>query len=164
MVLVLMGVAGAGKTTIGRLLAAELGWAFYDADAFHPVENVERMRRGLALSDRDRRAWLEALQALIAERLARGESAVLACSALKAAYRRRLRGTAADVRFVYLRLSPVEADRRLRRRTDHFMPAELLPSQFETLEEPTDAWVVEAEQPPTVIVAQIRRRLGRQPP
>ena len=162
--IILMGVSGSGKTTVGRRLAAALGWPFYDADDFHPPANVERMRQGLALTDEDRRPWLAALARLIAEALADDQPLVLACSALKAAYRAQLtpQGAAAAVRFVYLRLPPEVAAARLKERRGHFMPASLVPSQFAALEEPAEAIVVDATQSPDEIVGQISRSFDRQ--
>src|SRR5512145_1834630 len=101
MLLVLMGVSGAGKTTVGRLLAEQLGWAFHDADDFHPAANVAKMRAGEPLTDADRLPWLDALHALLTRLAAAHESAVLACSALKASYRQRLGAGVPDLRFVY---------------------------------------------------------------
>jgi gluconokinase len=161
--IILMGVSGSGKTTIGKLLAEALGWPFYDADDFHPPANVERMRRGIALTDEDRKPWLAALARLIAEALANNQSIVLASSALKEAYREQLkpRGVMpADEPFVYLRVPPEVAAVRLKERHGHFMPASLVPSQFATLEEPADAIVIDATQSPDEIVAQIRQALG----
>jgi gluconokinase len=161
--IILMGVSGSGKTTIGELLGQALGWPFYDADDFHPPANVERMRRGIALTDEDRKPWLAALARLIGEALGAGQSLVLACSALRAAYRDELtpRGaTGEQVRFVYLRVPPEIAAARLRDRRGHYMPASLVPSQFATLEEPADATVINATQSPDAIVAEIRRVLA----
>ena len=158
-----MGVSGSGKTTIGELLSQALGWPFYDADDFHPPANVDRMRQGIALTDEDRQPWLAALARLIGDALSADQSLVLACSALKAAYRERLtpRGaTEGEVRFVYLRVPADVAAARLRNRSGHYMPASLVPSQFATLEEPADATVIDATQPPEAIVADIRRRLS----
>lgn len=164
MVGIVMGVSGAGKTTVGERLAAELGWSFYDADAFHPPENVRRMQARQPLSDADREPWLVALEALVAALLQAGTPAVLACSALRAEYRERLarpaQGAAAAVRFVYLHISPDEAQRRTSRREGHFMPAALVESQFATLEPPAGALTLDATLPPADLVAAIRKAWG----
>jgi len=158
-IIVLMGPAGAGKTTIGIALAKSLGWHFLDADDFHSPENVEKMRQGQALSDAERVPWLTAIRAALAEAVANGYRVVLACSALKEQYRQALipegppKGT---VRFVYLRAPPSVLRERLAHRTG----TELLASQLETLEEPRDALWVDASRDPEQIVAQIRRDLA----
>jgi gluconokinase len=137
---VVMGVAGSGKTTIGMRLAEKLHCGFFDGDDYHPAASVEKMRHGQPLTDEDRAPWLDRLRQLIEEKLCAGESAVIACSALKAAYRTRLLpagpGLANRVRFLYLSISPEDARERLLSRPGHFMPAALVASQFETLEEP----------------------------
>jgi len=148
---IVMGVTGSGKSTIGARLAAKLGCGFYDGDDYHPAANVEKMRRGEPLTDVDRAPWLDRLRELITEKLAAGESAVIACSALRQMYRDRLLpadpAMAARVRFVYLRISPEVARARLLARAGHFMPATLVASQFGTLEEPGDALRIDAEGP-----------------
>jgi gluconokinase len=157
MVVVVMGVAGTGKTTIGTLLGRELGWPFFEGDDYHSPANVEKMRHGIALTDADRDGWLTALRALI-DGIA--GSAVLACSALKAAYRDRLAGGRDDVRFVHLIGDPALLRRRLEHRRGHYMPASLLDSQLATLEPPADAITVDVGGTPAQIVAAIRRALG----
>lgn len=159
MVVVLMGVAGAGKTTVGRRLAAQLGWKFYDADDFHPPENVEKMARGVALNDEDRRPWLEALRGVVRACLERGESAVLACSALKESYRARLL-TDGRVRLVYLKGDAELIRSRLRGRRGHFMRPAMLEGQLAALEEPRDALHVDVSAPPDELVRRIREGLG----
>jgi len=159
MIVVLMGVAGAGKTTIGRLLADTLHWQFVDGDSFHPPENVEKMRSGLPLSDDDRRPWLEALRAAIDRWLRTGKNVVLACSALTAAHRRALIPPSDAIRVVYLRASYDVIQPRVARRPHHFMPASLLPSQFALLEEPSDAVAVDAALPPDHIVREVVTKL-----
>jgi gluconokinase len=163
MIIIVMGVAGAGKTTVGRHLAHTLGWAFYDADDFHPPSNVARMRRGTPLTERDRDPWLTRLEVLIRDLTIAGTSAVLACSALRARYRTRLSEAAVRaggrVAFVYLRLDRALAERRLRERPGHFMPATLVESQFAALEEPRDAITLDAAQPLAVLDAKIRAAL-----
>jgi gluconokinase len=160
LVVVMMGVTGAGKTTVGSLLAQELGWSFADADTFHSVANVEKMRAGEALTEDDREPWLAALEAHVASLLEAGECGVLACSALRSEYRERLGRPAAthdgEVRFVWLRISPEEAHRRLQLRKGHFMPASLVVSQFDALEVPHDVLVVDAVHTPGEIVREIR--------
>ena len=163
MVVIVMGVAGSGKTTIGSRLAEGLGWSFFDGDDFHPPENIAKMSSGIALTDSDRVPWLQALADLISNLVARKTSAVLACSALKSAYRDRLKDGAGSntdqIRFVYLKVSPSVAHERLRKREGHFMPEELISSQFETLEEPDDAIVADASLSPDEVVAEIRQAL-----
>jgi gluconokinase len=159
MIIILMGVTGAGKTTVGRVLAAQLGWPFHDADDFHPPANVEKMRRGEPLTDADRAPWLDALHRLIAQLAAEHRNAVIACSALKQAYRDRLAAGVDQVSFVYLRGDPELLRQRLAARHGHFMPAELLRSQLDTLQEPHDAVVVDVKDPPESIASHIRRRL-----
>lgn len=157
-VVVMMGVAGSGKTTIGRHLAEELGWSFYDADDFHPAANVDKMSRGIPLDDADRLPWLQVLRELIQGCLERGESAVLACSALKASYREHL---LADerVKLVYLKGDHALILERLRRRKGHYMKPEMLASQFAALEEPDPISHHDISLPPGDVVRTIRDRL-----
>jgi gluconokinase len=160
MIVVLMGVSGSGKTTIGKVLAADLGWTFLDADDFHPAANVEKMHRGVPLTDEDRRPWLETLRQVIDAAHDRGENVVLACSALKHAYQEYLRqDVPRDVRYVYLQGSEELIRQRLAARKGHFMNPALLHSQFETLEPPDDALKVDVAPPPEVIAAEIADRL-----
>lgn len=155
-----MGVSGSGKTTIGRLLADTLGWSFHEGDALHPPANVEKMRHGVPLTDADRAPWLDAVARLIAEVGAAGRFAVVACSALKQAYRDRLAATAPGVVLVHVTGDPALLRARLAARTGHFMPVELLPSQLATLEPPADAITVDVAGTPDEIVALVRSRLG----
>ena len=157
MVILVMGVAGAGKTTIGRRLADELGWQFSDGDDFHPAANIEKMRKGHALTDADRQPWLERMHAAIVDRISRDQPAVLACSVLKASYRAIVEeGCREHLRLVYLKGSFDLFRRRLANRVGHFVGPDLLASQFAVLEEPTDALVVDAALAPDEIVRQIR--------
>lgn len=157
--IVVMGVAGSGKTTVGRLLAARLGCPFYDADDYHPPANIAKMSAGRPLNDADRADWLVALGGIISGGLARGEWGVLACSALKRAYRAVLRVDEQRVRFVYLRGDYDAIQARLRAREGHFLPAALLQSQFDALEEPTRAIHVDVGLEPDQIVAAIMEQL-----
>jgi gluconokinase len=154
-VLIVLGVSGAGKTTVGRMLADRLGFEFYEGDDYHSESNRAKMAAGIPLNDEDRRPWLLQIRAEIDRVLARGGRAVLACSALKQAYRDLLRRE--GVHFVYLRVSPECAGERLRTRKGHFFNPTLLDSQFETLEEPQDAIVVDAAQPVEQIVEDLAR-------
>jgi len=154
-ILVLMGVCGSGKTTVGKLLAQELAWPFFDADDFHPKANVAKMASGQPLTDADRWPWLDGIAEEMQRVLARGDHAVLACSALKDAYRRRLQ-RAGDVRMVYLKGDLATIAARLAERHHKYMPSSLLPSQFAALEEPADALVVDIRPPIAVQVQCIR--------
>jgi gluconokinase len=162
MIVVVMGIAGAGKTRVGTALAHSLGWPFFDADDFHPPPNLARMTAGVPLTDEDREPWLHALQQLIAS----VPDAVLACSALREAFRKRLAAAAPDLVFVYLRVDPALAEHRMRTREGHFMPPSLMASQVDALQVPEDAIEVDGAMPVEAIVAQIiaeRRRLGGWP-
>lgn len=159
MVIVVMGVSASGKTTVGHLLAEELGWTFYDADDFHSDSNVEKMTRGVPLDDEDRRPWLEALRELIRECLSMGRDAVLACSALKESYRERLLFDE-RVRLAYLKAGRPLIRERLTERSGHFMKAQMLGSQFAALEEPEPSTHYDASRPPAELVREIRDRLG----
>ena len=158
MVVILMGVTASGKTTVGRLLAAASGYQFYDADDFHPRANVDKMRRGIPLDDADRRPWLEALRDLVRHCLAEERNAVLACSALKEAYRGYFL-IDPRVKLVYLKVDEELIRQRLRRRRGHFMNPSLLESQFTTLEEPENALWLDASRSPEEVVGTIRCRL-----
>ena len=160
MIIILMGVSGSGKTTIGQQLAEGLGWLFYDGDQFHPQANIAKMQQGIPLTDEDRWPWLQALRTQIATWLHQGMSAVLACSALKQAYRDYLLIDEAEVKLVYLKGDYDLIRARLAQRHGHFMPPALLASQFAALEEPERAVVVDIAPPPETIVALIRQQLG----
>ena len=159
MVVIVMGVTGAGKTTVGRLLAEESGWEFADADDFHPPENVEKMRQGIPLNDDDRRPWLEHLRNEIARWIATQRNVVLACSALKRSYRQEL-DVGPQVRFVYLKGSEDLIADRLRSRHGHFAGEQILAGQFADLEEPDNALTIEIASTPQQIVDQIRKKLA----
>lgn len=158
MIVVLMGVTGSGKTTVGRALAEQLGWKYLDADEFHSAINVAKMRAGVPLNDADRQPWLGYLARTISDNLEAGDSAVLACSALKQAYRDTL-SINDEVRFIYLNGDRETIAERLRTRSDHYMNPTLLDSQFDTLEEPKDALEIDATLPVDDIVRKIRTAL-----
>lgn len=158
MVVIVMGVTGAGKTTIGRLLAEQLGWQFADADDFHPAANVEKMRHGIPLTDDDRRPWLARLRAQLDAWLADNENVVLACSALKRSYRQELEA-GPQVKFVYLKGSAALITERLRARHGHFAGEAILAGQFADLEEPEDAVTVDISGTPQEIVTELRTKL-----
>ena len=159
MVVVVMGVTGAGKTTVGRLLAEELGWEFEEGDDFHSAANVEKMRRGIPLNEEDRLPWLERLRGEIAEHDAEGRNLVLTCSALRKSYRAMLT-VSAGVRFVYLKGDAGRIAERLKMRRGHFADEKILPAQFADLEEPDDAVVADVAATPQEIVSQVRKQLG----
>jgi gluconokinase len=159
MVIILMGVSGAGKTTVGQLLTSQLGWEFADADDYHSASNIEKMRAGIPLTDADRAPWLATLRALIAGWITAGKNAVLACSALKRTYRENLQ-VSPEVKFVYLKGSPFLLQQRLHSRHGHFMTEQMLASQLAALEEPEQAVVVDVDASPAEIVSKIRTRLA----
>lgn len=154
MVIILMGVSGCGKTTVGKLLAHKVGMPFFDGDDFHPSVNVQKMKSGQPLSDKDRQPWLEILSSEISA-WNRSGGAILACSALKEKYRKILSAGDGEIRFVHLKGSRHVIMERLKKRTGHYMPPELLDSQFESLEIPRNALTVDIQQKPPKIVKKI---------
>jgi gluconokinase len=159
-VVIVMGVSGSGKTTVGQRLAAALGWRFRDADDFHPPGNIAKMTAGIPLTDEDRGPWLAVLRELLQNTLEAGEELVLACSALKRSYRERLTVDAARQRWVYLHAPRELIAERLKARRGHYMPLALLDSQLMTLEVPEDALRVDASADPDTLVATLLRELG----
>jgi gluconokinase len=159
-IVIIMGVSGSGKTTIGQLLAKKLDWQFYDGDDFHPKANIEKMSHGIALTEVDRESWLNALEYLIQDLIGRGQSAVITCSALKQLYRDSLLGKRKDVVVVYLKGSYDLIRQRLIERKGHFFNANLLRSQFDTLEEPEGVPTIDIAKEPQAIVNEIRQRLS----
>lgn len=159
MIIVLMGVTGSGKTTVGRLLAEDLGWSYIDADDFHSEPNIEKMRDGIPLDDADRNSWLETLGRLVRGCLVRSEDAVLACSALKESYREFLL-LDEQVKLVYLKGNYQLIRERLAQRRGHYMDPALLDSQFETLQEPSESLRVDASAEPHAIISIIKHGLS----
>jgi len=159
MIVLMMGVCGSGKTTTGKALAESFGWPFFDGDDFHPEANVAKMAAGLPLTDADRWPWIERIAEAMRGVLDRGGSAVFACSALKSAHRQRMQ-RAGDVRVIFLNGDSETIGPRLAARTQHFMPASLLPSQFAALEVPDDALVVDIRDAVPTQVARIRDGLS----
>lgn len=162
MIVIVFGVSGAGKTTVGKLLAREIGWRFVEADDFHPVTNIEKMRSGRPLTDEDRWPWLERLRQQIDQSLDAGQNAVLACSALKRAYRDRLR-VSDEVKLVFLRGDHALIEKQLRKRRRHFMNPDLLQSQFDDLEEPQqgeNVLTIQLGRTPEQIVGTIKTKLN----
>ncbi|MCL4128557.1 UNVERIFIED_CONTAM: hypothetical protein GTU68_031613 [Idotea baltica] len=155
MILIVMGVSGSGKSVIGTALADALSFPFFDADTFHPEENIEKMSAGTPLTDHDRVPWLLAIRKSIEEHLEEDKSAVIACSALKASYREILQRDDRRVKLIYLKGDFELIKSRLDARLDHFMPPGLLQSQFDTLEEPDNAWVLSIEDSKEAITHQI---------
>jgi gluconokinase len=152
---VLMGVAGSGKTAVGMQVAQKLDWIFLDADNFHPPANIEKMKHGIPLNDQDRAPWLQRLHDELQQQMAEGHSVILACSALKESYRNVLRDEVLPPKFVYLDVDPETIRDRLGHRTAHFFPKELMESQFAALEEPKDAIIIDARKPLEVVVDQV---------
>jgi len=155
-IIIIMGVSGSGKSTVGAQLARELGWQFFDADDFHPPANREKMKQGIPLTDEDRTEWLNSLRELLHKNIEENSACVLACSALKQRYREQL-AVSESVQFVYLRGSFEQIETRLKRRKDHYMPVQLLQSQFEALEEPREAMVIDISNTPEEIIQIIRK-------
>lgn len=157
--LIVMGVSGCGKTSVGKLLAEHFGWDFYDADDFHPPENVAKMAGGIPLDDTDRAPWLTALHDLIASSLKADRPGVLACSALKERYRRQLMNGNEDVQLIYLKGSYDLIWSRMEKRTDHYMKPHMLKSQFDALEEPGNAITIDISMPVDAVVQEIISKL-----
>lgn len=163
MIVLVGGVAGSGKTTVGVLLAGMLHWRFADADAFHSQVNIAKMRSGVPLTDADREPWLDAITAWMDERIAAGESAVAGCSALKQRYRDQLLSGRPEARMVFLELDRELAHARLVARHGHFFTAALMDSQFAELEPPQESpqlIVLDAAKPPSQLAVEIAARLG----
>jgi gluconokinase len=158
MIVPVMGVTGSGKTTVGKLLAQKLGWPFLDADAFHPVENIEKMKHGVPLTDQDREPWVGSIHAELLECAAKNKDAVLTCSALKQSHRERL-ASGVDLRICYLKRTYSEIAARLRNRTGHFAGEAILAGQFADLEEPRDALDLPVSNTPEEIVGNVLRKL-----
>ncbi|MFL6580736.1 MAG: gluconokinase [Burkholderiales bacterium] len=163
MMVVLMGVSGVGKTTVGEVLAQRTGWHLYDADQFHSVQNIEKMRSGVALEDVDRWPWLDSMNAMLLQKQTEHQSVLLACSALKQKYRDRLGHGCRDLHWVYLKGVFDLIRQRLEARKNHYMKAGLLESQFAALEEPRDALVVDVVQTPNAIADRILCQLKIEP-
>ena len=163
MIAILMGVSGVGKTTIGQILSDKLGWPLSDADEFHSPASIEKMRNGIPLEDADRWPWLDRMNAMLLEKEGRGESVLLACSALKQVYRDRLAKGTADLRWIYLKGNFDLIRERLEARKGHYMKAGLLESQFATLEEPGNALGVDVNDTPEAIADSILRQLQATP-
>ena len=161
MVLIIMGVVGSGKTTVGTLLAQKLGWQFADADDFHPAENIRKMSQGIALTDADRAPWLAAMRGAIERWQKEDKSVILACSALKHSYREQLRS--GDVHFVYLKGNAQLIAQRLHARRGHFATDSILESQFGDLQEPHRALAVSIAETPEAIVTEIIDKLKLAP-
>ncbi|MDF5721673.1 MAG: gluconokinase [Rhizonema sp. PD37] len=160
MIILVMGVSGSGKTSVGELLAKSLHWEFSDGDSFHSSANVDKMRHGIPLTDADRMPWLKDIQAAIKQWLLENKNCVLVCSALKESYRQILLVDHEQMKLVYLKGSFELIKQRLEERSHHYMPLELLQSQFDTLEEPTDAIKVDISEPPEILVQKIMASLG----
>ena len=158
---IVMGVSGCGKSSVGKALAERLGWDFYDADDFHPPENVAKMANGIPLDDSDRAPWLATLHDLISSSLKADQPGVLACSALKERYRQQLLKDNDDVQFVYLKGSYDLIWSRMSKRQDHYMKPHMLKSQFEALEEPTDALTMDISKSVDEIVRNILKSMER---
>jgi gluconokinase len=160
-IILLMGPAGSGKTTVGKLLAAQLSWEFADGDDFHSPANKEKMSRGMGLSDEDRLPWLQAIHDAMQQWLAQGRNVVLACSALKRSYRDLLgiHSNAMDIKLVYLKGTYDLLLARLHSRKGHYATEQLLASQHADLEEPADATTIDVAKSPEQIVSEIRKRL-----
>jgi gluconokinase len=150
-----MGVAGSGKTAVGKQVAEKLDWIFLDADDFHPPANIEKMKHGIPLNDEDRAPWLQRLHDELQNQMAEGHSVILACSALKETYRKVLRDEATPPTFVYLDVDPQTIQDRLQHRTAHFFPKELMESQFAALEKPKDAIIIDARKPLEEVVKHV---------
>lgn len=163
MIVILMGVSGVGKTTIGQVLSDKLGWALFDADEFHSPASIEKMRNGIPLEDADRWPWLDRMNAMLVEKEGPAESLLLACSALKQVYRDRLAKGAVDLRWIYLKGSIDLIRERLEARKGHYMKAGLLESQFATLEDPGNALNVDVNDSPDAIANLILRQLQIKP-
>jgi gluconokinase len=155
-----MGVTGSGKTTVAKLFAEKTGAIFYEGDDFHPPENIAKMRAGIPLTDTDRKKWLKTLRKTIVRALAKKEFSALTCSALKAKYREELSSGDSRVKFVHLTGPQILIEERLKNRRGHFMPPELLESQFAILEPPTDALVFSCKKSPKKIVAELIHVFG----
>ena len=155
-----MGVSGTGKSTVGKLLSDRTGWAFYDADDFHPQSNIDKMNRGIPLTDSDRLPWLNQLKQLITDSLNHNRSGILACSALKSSYRQIIQDDCSEVVFIYLRGDYNCIQARVKLRQGHFMNPNLLRSQFDTLEEPQDALIMDISHTPEIIVERILSQIN----
>ncbi len=160
MIVLVMGVSGVGKTTVGAALAGDLGWRYLDADDYHPPENVAKMAAGIPLEDADRWPWLALINEELLRAQAKGASAVLSCSALKHAYREKLRSGLRQFRIAYLHGEFGLIRERAERREHRYMPAALLESQFAVLEPPIDAIAIDVRRPPEDCVRAIREALG----
>jgi gluconokinase len=158
-IVIIMGVAGAGKTTIGALLAKRLGWLFVDADSFHSPANIEKIKKGTALDEADREPWLDAIREAELQWSEEKRNVILACSALRRSYRKKL-DVGPEATFVYLKGSKELISQRLNSRKGHFAGRALLSSQFSTLEEPQDAITIEVEKSPEEIVREVLARLN----